>query len=85
MEISCRGSYFVFSVPGALPGHILPPLVPTSQPPHIAQSMSVDASAEPPAPPPRPHQRSLSVDYKGTTDIAIIIIVWSNHYNCMAL
>lgn len=55
------------SVPGALPGHILPPLVPTTSQSHLlGQSISIDSTMEPPAPPPRPpqHYRSFSVDYK---------------------
>lgn len=61
------------SVPGALPGHILPPLVPTSQPHHLGQSVSMDESQEPPVPPPRPpqHYRSLSVDYKVSAPPAV--------------
>ncbi|KAL4232733.1 RalBP1-associated Eps domain-containing protein 1 [Mactra antiquata] len=54
------------TVPGAMPGHILPPGPHSSQTNNIDRSLhSSHSIEEPPAPPPRPgpHNRSMSVDF----------------------
>ncbi|XP_060589373.1 ralBP1-associated Eps domain-containing protein 1-like isoform X2 [Ruditapes philippinarum] len=54
------------TVPGAMPGHILPP-APISSQLVLDPAQGGEPGQEPPAPPPRPggpHNRSMSVDYK---------------------
>ncbi|XP_052809143.1 ralBP1-associated Eps domain-containing protein 1-like [Mya arenaria] len=51
------------TVPGAMPGHILPP-VPLSSHNEDRFTVTTSVDTEPPVPPPRPQNRSMSVDYK---------------------